>query len=58
MNDSSAVFTGTFTQSGNVISENSSAIIHAAKAGAELAQLVRWMTLNQEVPGSNLDMAI
>ena len=26
--------------------------------GAELAQLVRWMTLNQEVPGSNLDMAI
>ena len=25
---------------------------------AELAQLVRWMTLNQEVPGSSLDMAI
>ena len=23
--------------------------------GAELAQLVRWMTLNQEVPGSSLD---
>ena len=31
MNDSSAVSTGTFTQLvGNVISENSSAIIHAA----------------------------
>ena len=26
--------------------------------GAELAQLVRWMTLNQEVPGSSLDTAI
>ena len=26
--------------------------------GAELAQLVRWMILNQEVPGSNHDTAI
>ena len=26
--------------------------------GAELAQLVRWMTLNQEVPSSSLDTAI
>ena len=26
--------------------------------GAELAQLVRCMTLNQEVPGSNLDTSI
>ena len=26
--------------------------------GAELAQLVRWMTLNQEAPGSNLNTAI
>ena len=26
--------------------------------GAELAQLVRWMILNQEVPGSNLHTAI
>ena len=25
---------------------------------AELAQLIRWMTLNKEVPGSNLAMAI
>ena len=28
------------------------------KRGAELAQLVSWMTLNQEVPGLNLDTAI
>ena len=26
--------------------------------GAELAQLVRWMTLNQEVPSSSLDTAL
>ena len=26
--------------------------------GAELAQLVRWMTLNEEVPCSSLDTAI
>ena len=26
--------------------------------GAELAQLVRWMILNQEVPGSNIDTTI
>ena len=29
-----------------------------ADQGAELAQLVGWMTLNQEVPSSNLAKAI
>ena len=32
--------------------------IYITLQGADLAQLLRWMTLNQEVPGSNFATAI